>query len=457
MSVMTPEQLRQGRVGQPPMLQQNELQRQAVIDQLGAPPAQLSAAGPVAKNPGIFARGGQVKQLPTADLVGMGTKLAASTGTQMAGKLAGNTAAGAAVGSGINVAAGLAADKVRRKEDTPVFGGPNAEYLDDYGRRFQGTGGGTAAGAIRGAGYGANPGLVAATGGLSIVGGAAIGAAIAAAKRHAASAFTDFRVEDAAEAIQNAYRKELGREASDEEVMTHLQNTGFDPTGGDRWSGEKPTNYILNTIRDSPESQTFKAGGAQRQAVMDQLGEATPETSVPAGAVRESGAAGAAPAGQGGRLEGFDADKLASGHDSPKYQVARVLQKYPSTPAGLQAALAEINALGIGTASIGGSKGDKLSFGGNVDPRFNGITTFDVIRGAGNGGEAWTWQPEGGTAPVPTAAPSQGGLIDSTGRTFENGGVLGDPDVMARIRAELQRIVSGEPDREALMAQMGAA
>lgn len=99
----------------------------------------------------------------------------------------------------------------------------------------------------------------------------------------------------------------------------------------------------------------------------------------------------AAPA-VGGVLEGWDRGKLDSGHDSPKYQVGRILQKYPSTPAGLQQALAEINALGIGTAEIAGSKGDKLRFGGDkLDPRFNGVTEFDVIRAAGEGGKGWQW------------------------------------------------------------------
>jgi hypothetical protein len=454
MSVMRPGDLRNAPT-RPLPLEQEPIQRQAVIDQLGTPPAGLPGAQPVAQNSGTFARGGQVKQLPGGNLAGTVARTAAGTGAQLAGKILGNTAGGAAAGAGITVGTGMLADKVRTKEEMPTFGGEFGAYTDDMGRRFEGTGGGTAAGAIRGAGYGANPGLVAATGGLSVLGGAAIGAAIAAAKRHAKTAFSDFRVEDAADAIKSLYKKELGREASDDEVMGHLQNQGFDPTGGDRWVGEKNLFSTMKNIRESPEAQAF----ATRGAVVDQLGaggaeSAQVETGIPADAQVTSGSAANVPTGGGGRLEGFDADKLASGHDSPKYQVARVLQKYPSTPEGLRQALGEINALGLGTASIGGSKGDKLTFSGQTDPRFNGVTTFDVIRSAGTGGEAWQWLGEdGGAAPAAAAGPSAADSVDLGSRT-QQPDVL-DKDTLAQLRAELERIIAGSPDREALMAQMG--
>ena len=174
----------------------------------------------------------------------------------------------------------------------------------------------------------------------------------------------------------------------------------------------------------------------------------------------EGSASGAAPgaAGDWSRLEGFDHDKLNSGHDSPKYQVGRILAKYPPTPEGLRQALPELQALGIGDVAIGGSKGDKLTFSGNTDPRFNGVTTFDVIRAAGNGGEGWQWQGEGGAAPqAAQAAPGAAlSLPEGRERAATNGGILGDPETLARIRAELERIMAGQPNRDALMQGLGA-
>lgn len=469
---------RPGQIQQDPLLAQQQAQRQAVMNQLGQPqPTQ--AAGPVANNPGTFARGGQVKQVPTGDLAGTLTRTAAGTGTQIAGKLLGNTAGGAAVGSGIAIGGNMLADKVRKKEDMPTFGGENAEYLDQYGRRFQGTGGGTAAGAIRGASYGANPALVAATGGLSVVGGALIGAGIAAAKRHAASANTDFRVEDAAEAIHNAYRGELGRDATDAEVMQHLVNGGFDPKDGDRWVGEKGLNYIIGTsIKGSDEAKQFRDTGMsapQRQALMAQLGggpTASDDLSGRASSPATAGGAGAAMGGGGGGglaaasnqgtwntdgyaapqvtaqnagpvPAGWDAEKWQNAdHQTPKYAVGRILSQFPPTVDGLAQAAEQVAAAYPG-ASFNGK--DKLTI--------PGVGTIDVLKGAGNGGEAWQWLPdEGAGAAVPAAA---GGVAMDAGGPLTVAD-LSDPQRMAAILAELDRIGKNEPPRTELLQQLGA-
>ena len=90
----------------------------------------------------------------------------------------------------------------------------------------------------------------------------------------------------------------------------------------------------------------------------------------------------------------FDSGKLAdTSHRSVKYEVARVLQFYPHTPEGLQAALPEIQAL-FPTVTIKGSKGDTLDFGDYVS---NGerIGSIDVIFAAGEGGRSWQWNPVG--------------------------------------------------------------
>jgi hypothetical protein len=94
-----------------------------------------------------------------------------------------------------------------------------------------------------------------------------------------------------------------------------------------------------------------------------------------------------------GTMAGFDAAKLADlSHTTTKYQIGRVLQHYPNTPAGLQAALPEIQQL-VPSAKIAGSKGDLLDFGDYLDPGGKRIGVVDVIQSAGLGGMAWQWAP----------------------------------------------------------------
>ncbi len=95
-----------------------------------------------------------------------------------------------------------------------------------------------------------------------------------------------------------------------------------------------------------------------------------------------------------GTMAGFDAAKLANTlHTSPKYQIGRVLQYYPNTPAGLKSALPELQQLVPGLA-ITGSKGDKLDFGSYISPEGIQVGVIDVIQSAGAGGTAWQWAPE---------------------------------------------------------------
>src|SRR5688572_8650548 len=198
--------------------------------------------------------------------------------------------------------------KLKPKEEMPTFGGEFGDITDGYGRRFEGAGPGIAGGAATGAGYGAVAGPV----GAGI--GALIGMGIGAATKNAKSAYSDFSVEDGADAVRRQYQQELGREASDDEVMGMLQGQGWNPDDGSRWVGEKGLFSVLGHIRDSPEAQAFR----QRGAVVDQLGtggEPTVETSVPAGAVRDGAASGASPAGAPPDPSGWNTD----GYQAPAY------------------------------------------------------------------------------------------------------------------------------------------
>ena len=110
--------------------------------------------------------------------------------------------------------------------------------------------------------------------------------------------------------------------------------------------------------------------------------------------VSAAGATLAADRAKVGTMAGFDATKLANAsHTSPKYQIGRVLQYYPNTPAGLKSALPELQQLVPGIA-ISGSKGDRLDFGSYVSPEGIKVGVVDVIQSAGAGGTAWQWAPE---------------------------------------------------------------
>lgn len=126
-------------------------------------------------------------------------------------------------------------------------------------------------------------------------------------------------------------------------------------------------------------------------------GEEAPPPAIPPPAT-------APPPAQGGwgphMPEGLDPGKVASGHTSPKYSIMQILSQFDPAGGITDQILEQLNALGIGTFSGGG---DKLTVGGNVDPRFEGFTELDLIRNfTGDGSSAWTYQATNPNAPPPT-------------------------------------------------------
>lgn len=165
-----------------------------------------------------------------------------------------------------------------------------------------------------------------------------------------------------------------------------------------------------------------------------------------------------APADFSSKLEGFGGtledgrSKLSAG-DSPKYQAARVFQKYDPKGGITQPMLDELQALGLGdvTGKVGG---DKIGFGGKVDPRFNGVTEFDVIRNLEEGG-GWQWGGlNGGAEQGPEMQAQPPGLIDQGALDPQNGQ---GGEFFQRLLAQLQEQAGPEStDKEALMRMMGA-
>lgn len=427
--------IRGGRAAGP--IQPNELQRQAVIDQLGQPSA------PVASQPGqsftSFQRGGQVRQLPGAGAEV--TNKLVSTGASAAA-----TAANAA--NPVSIGTDMLGKKLKPKEEMPTFGGEFGDITDAYGRRFEGAGPGVAGGAVRGAGYGAFAGPI----GAGV--GAAIGGIVGAATKNATSAFSDFRVEDAADAIDKMYQQAYGRPASEDEIRSALVGQGWDAQGKDRWVGEKNLFSVLGNIK-----QNGVIEAQQRAALLAQMGGG-PEAVAggpPAGAVREGAPQGSAGPARG-ILEGFDAGKLADPtHTSPKYVFARIAQQFDQRDPAQRAAMLEaLKADPSGYFRNATLTGDILDTGSD-DPKFEGITRFDVVRDVDNGG-AWQWAPAGGGGGRQASGAASGaGAVDlGAGRGYGNIPDQVSPDVLAQIRAELERIIAGQPSRDALLAQMGA-
>jgi len=154
----------------------------------------------------------------------------------------------------------------------------------------------------------------------------------------------------------------------------------------------------------------------------------------------------------GNRLEGFDAGKLSSEHASPKYQIGRTLSNFDPTKGVTPEVLDALNTLGIGTFS---GKGDRLTVGGNVDPRFEGYTNIDVVRDLGQGG--WQYGAENPNAPqAPQGAPGMMGMSGPSSFQGIQSLMPTDTNYYNTLQAKLQEILGGAPalDRNALIAQM---
>lgn len=177
--------------------------------------------------------------------------------------------------------------------------------------------------------------------------------------------------------IQAYYRHYLGRDASAQEIQTHLRN----PYG---------MHAVHETIRGSQEAAA-RAQGAQ-------------------GA---SGASGAPPQfGAGVNFDGFNAPQHVAAnpgaappgwdankwndpnHQTPKYVVGRILSQFPTTVEGATQAAAEIARAYPGTTFNGK---DKLTI--------PGVGTFDILRGASVGGQGFQFNQLSG----PNGEPVDGG------------------------------------------------
>jgi len=291
-----------------------------------------------------------------------------------------------------------------QSQPSAISGQDPFAYMAGMQRRNEGSGfGGSMTGGIgQGASYGATVGSIVPVIGTTIGGivGGALGGIGNALSRNASTATTDFSTQDALKGVGQAYQSYLGREGSQDELMGHLQNQGLKPGG--QWVGEQGMGAVLQAIQNSPEAQAY----AMQQA----LGTQPTEQPIPGDELTPLPKAVPSVGQYRGQLEGFASNKLDSAHQSPKYTFARLAQNYDvKDPAQREQLLAALKADPSGyfkDASWGGANKDRLVVGGQLDPKFGGINTFDVIRNAAGGGDAWQWGPEDGNA-----APAAGNLL----------------------------------------------
>lgn len=159
------------------------------------------------------------------------------------------------------------------------------------------------------------------------------------------------------------------------------------------------------------------------------------------------------------RLLGFDAGKLDSGHNTPKYVFARHAQNFDDRDASSRDAL--INALrgdASGFFKDARLEGDILK--GSYDPDTGGYGDVDIIKGLKAGGEGWQWgampgsvqgggaQPVSGGAP-PMVLPPTTGMRTQDFQDADNSGV-DDRDEPQQAGFDTQ-----SPYLKALLAQLG--
>jgi hypothetical protein len=135
---------------------------------------------------------------------------------------------------------------------------------------------------------------------------------------------------------------------------------------------------------------------------------------------------------------------------TPKYGVTRILMSVPGagTVGGVKAAMADLERAYPGITFDGKDKLTHPEFG-TIDVVENAVTGDD------NSGTGVRWGHDDGGAAAPAGAGATGAGVD-TGAQVQ--GLQGlDGDTLARLKAELERIMSGQPDRLALLEQMGGA
>jgi hypothetical protein len=151
-------------------------------------------------------------------------------------------------GGALGIGGEVLGNYLKPKEDMPLMGGEHGSITDKYDRRLQTAGPGIWGGVVKGATTGAQYG-----GGYGAIGGALIGGAYGAAKKHATTAYSDFKPEQVPGLINDAYQQYLGRDVEPGFADAWMAGQGFKQN--DKGVGQKQIFGLLDHIKNSPEAK----------------------------------------------------------------------------------------------------------------------------------------------------------------------------------------------------------
>ena len=386
------------------------------------------------------------------------------------------------------------------------------EYDDAYTRRNEGAGGvwsnaakyaqtGAAVGSAF-AGVGAIPGAI--IGGI----GGAIGGAFS---KNAKTAMTDFAIDDAKKIISQAHEDAFGRPITPEYLDQILQGQGWQQ--GDRWMGQDSLAYVLDAFASQAPGERQAQAAANAAAAQQGGAAATPAAASaggtggglpfsgfdfnraqdPSKSAKDAFAAAAQNAPPMTDTSKAGAEAWFREHIAPQMEAAGYkiydLQgdkawvgsredpegKTPvdwlinagGTAANAQDAYAQL----AGSISPNASKEEMESaiaaafghlpgYGGayKESVMLNG-QWYDLVRGYGGPGAEFQGLTPKGESGGGTAVPTGGGLGGTSLANLAPGvqlaSPLGQSDVNKAIQEALARIISGAPDRDALLAELG--
>jgi hypothetical protein len=420
-------------------------------------------------------------------------------------------AAGFGIGIGGEILGGLLKPKGQAATESPY-----GDLTDQYRRREEGSGEGTLGGAVKWGGRGAQIGSVVPGLGTAIGAGlGAIGGGIANAfTKNAKSAYSDFRTEDAVNAIKQMYQTRGGRLPTEQEVESILIGQGMDPRSAQTHTGfvgEKGLYSVLNSLD--------KNFAAERQGLVANAaggGTPTPPAAPTAPVARLLGAgAGPGPAAQGGGgTYGPPAGAGGSSGVSPSTAPSQAPAPAPAPPETAPAApgaaspapalptnadtdgyaAPQYTAVSASSAPPPGWDSKKWSDPAHQTPKYvvgrimsqfapttenmpkvlaeiekaypgtrligkdtidiPGVGKTDILRGADVGGKGWQWLGEH----APRGGGSAGGG-GGTGAGYASGGDVAGGDVISQIIASLGGMAGGQGGpmtaRDALLGQLG--
>lgn len=169
------------------------------------------------------------------------------------------------------------------------------------------------------------------------------------------------------------------------------------------WAGGMEPGGAGNPVPGMP-GYTY---GADGYSVVAPASSPSAATTAPANANYDGYAApGFVPTAKGDAPAGWDATKWAdANHQTPKYVIGKILSNYADTPAGLQAAMADIQRAYPG-ATMANAQSGKITL--------PGVGTIDVGLSFGSGGgRGWAWNPVDDTAGSPVGTSTNSGAPNS--------------------------------------------